>query len=173
MTVLLPVAAAGCTDQPGRPGPAPLAAATDAPGPGAASREPRAGTPPTSAAGPDSGHRGDGLPPGLLQGNLGVVDQHGDGSQLLVSAEIDGTDGWVVVQADQDGRRGEVLGLAHRRNEAHDDTITVPLRRRVASGPLWVTLCVDAGTPGVFDNADTPVQFSGGDLTRSVLLTVD
>jgi hypothetical protein len=114
------------------------------------------------------------LPPGILSGNLGVHDQHGDGTQVTVSPEIDGADGWVVVQADDGGRRGEVLGLAHRTNQAHDDVIAIPLRRKVSTGRLWVTIHVDAGRRGVFEypGPDRPLQSRGGDLTQPITLTV-
>lgn len=126
-----------------------------------------------SAAGHAAAHNGAGLPPGILRGNLGVVDQHGDGTTVRVSAEIDGSDGWVVVQSDDHGTRGDVLGLAHRANEAHDDIVVVALRRRVSSGRLWVTVHVDAGRPGVFDypGPDQPLQSVGHDLTRVITLT--
>jgi hypothetical protein len=116
----------------------------------------------------------DEVPPGMVSGNLGVTDQKGDGTQLRLAAEFDGGPGWVVVQADRNGRPGKVLGLTHRKNGAHDDIVTVALHPRVATGLLWVTMYLDQGRQGVFEHpgADTPLQFAGQDLQRSATLTV-
>jgi hypothetical protein len=110
----------------------------------------------------------------MVSGNLGVIDQRGDGTQLRLAAEVDGGPGWVVVQADSNGRPGKVLGLVHRKDGAHDDVVIVALHPRVATGRLWVTVYLDLGRPGVFEHpgADTPLQFAGQDLQRSATLTV-
>jgi hypothetical protein len=44
----------------------------------------------------------------MISGNLGVVDQVGDGTRLRLSAEIDGTAGWVV--ADRGGSSARSTG---------------------------------------------------------------
>jgi hypothetical protein len=142
----------------------------------------------SAAAGPSSGVAGpsapaavspsaaptDVLPPGMITGNLGVADQQGDGTRLRLVAEVDGGPGWVVVQADRAGRPGKVLGVVHRSDGVHGDSVTVPLLPRVATGRLWVTLYLDRGRLGVFEHPgpDAPLQFAGKDLERSVILTV-
>jgi len=107
-------------------------------------------------------------------GNLGFHDQVSDGWSLAGAAEIDGSGGWVVVRADQGGKPGRVIGSVYRPNEVHDDVVTVHLGERVRSGPLWVSLNVDAGTAShlEFPGPDLPVQFAGADLATRVVLTV-
>lgn len=129
--------------------------------------------PAASAAATASAHTNV-LPVGKVSGNLGVVDQQGDGTRLRLSAEIDGAAAWVVVQADRNGRPGKLVGLVHRNDGVHDDVVVVRLRPRAASGRLWVTLHLDRGRKGVFENPgpDKPLQFAGQDLRRSLTLTV-
>lgn len=45
---------------------------------------------------------------------------------------------------------------------------------QVHTGPLWVSVHVDAGRVGVleFPGPDQPVRFAGADLTRRLTLTV-
>jgi hypothetical protein len=114
------------------------------------------------------------VPPGLISGNLGVLDQTGDGTRLHLSAEVDGGPGWVVVQADDNGHPGKIVGKVHRGDGVHDDIVTVRLHPRVSTGLLWVTLYLDLGRRGVFEHPgpDTPLQFVGQDLQRSATLTV-
>jgi hypothetical protein len=114
------------------------------------------------------------LPVGKISGNMGVVDQRGDGTELRLSAEIDGAPGWVVVQADRNGGPGKVMGLVHRNDGVHDDVVVVRLRPRAASGRLWVTLYLDRGRKGVFEDPgpDKPLLFAGQALRRSLTLTV-
>jgi hypothetical protein len=157
----------------------PPVGAVPAPTTGQGSESPAAGASPgvdgpsVPAAVSPAAHSED-APPGLVSGNLGVTDQNGDGTQLRLAAEFDGGPGWVVVQADRNGRPGKVLGLTHRKNGAHDDVVTVALHPRVATGLLWVTMYLDNGRQGVFEHpgADTPLQFAGQDLQRSATLTV-
>ena len=110
-----------------------------------------------------------------LTGNLGFRDQVSDGWQVVGAAEINGHDGWVVVRADRRGAPGRVLGSVYRPNEAHDDVVTVRLAERVTSGPLWVSLNVDAGRTKHLDfpGPDLPVQFAGADLATRLVLTVN
>jgi hypothetical protein len=112
--------------------------------------------------------------PGLLQGNLGFRDQVSPGRSVVGYAEIDGSGGWVVVRDDRNGAPGRVLGSVYRPNEAHDDLVTVKLNNAVPSGPLWVSLHVDAGVLKrlEFPGPDQPLQFAGADLTRRLVLTV-
>lgn len=107
-------------------------------------------------------------------GNLGFHDQVSDGWQLVGAAEIDGSGGWVVVRADVGGVPGQVIGKVYRPNEAHDDVVTVRFAKRLASGPLWVSLNIDAGTAKrlEFPGPDRPVQFAGADLATRLVLTV-
>ena len=107
-------------------------------------------------------------------GNLGFHDQVSNGWQLVGAAEIDGSGGWVVVRGDLDGVPGPVIGKVYRANEAHDDVVTVRLAKRLASGPLWVSLNIDAGMARrlEFPGPDRPVQFAGADLATRLVLTV-
>ena len=107
-------------------------------------------------------------------GNLGFHDQLSDGWTVVGAAEIDGSGGWVVIRADRGGVPGPVIGSVYRPNEAHDDVVTVRLGARVRSGPLWVSLNVDAGRTKrlEFPGPDLPVQFAGADLSRRLVLTV-
>ena len=111
---------------------------------------------------------------GEATGNLGFHDQVSDGWKLVGAAEIDGSGGWVVVRTDHGGGPGRVIGSVYRRNEAHDDVVTVRLTKRVSSGPLWVSLNVDAGRAKrlEFPGPDLPVQFAGADLATRRVLTV-
>jgi hypothetical protein len=110
----------------------------------------------------------------LLQGNLGFHDQVSAGRTLVGSAEIDGSGGWVVVRQDRAGTPGRVLGSVYRPNEAHDDVVTVQLTGTVRSGPVWVSLHVDAGVLKRLElpDPDRPLQFAGADLAARILLTV-
>lgn len=96
------------------------------------------------------------------------------GWKLVGAAEIDGSGGWVVVRADQGGVPGRVIASVYRPNGAHDDVVTVRLGKRVTSGPLWVSLNVDAGRTKRLDfpGADLPGQFAGTDLATRIVLTV-
>lgn len=177
----------GCASGAAGPGPAsdpPAAAASSPEAPASPSSAdpsgvvgPMAATQ-TASATPSASHSAGShlnvLPQGLISGNLGVVDQVGDGTRLRLSAEIDGAAGWVVVQADRGGRPGRVLGTVHRGDGVHDDIVVVRLRPRVASTRLWVTLYLDRGRPRVFEpgGADRPLQFNGRDLRRPARLTV-
>lgn len=107
-------------------------------------------------------------------GNLGFHDQVSDGWQLVGAAEINGSGGWVVVRADLGGVPGQVIGKVYRANEAHDDVVTVRFAQRLASGALWVSLNIDAGTAKrlEFPGLDRPVQFAGADLATRLVLTV-
>jgi hypothetical protein len=130
------------------------------------------GTPSAPSSLP-SQHGPEVAPPELLTGNLGFTDQVSDGTALVGSAEIDGSAGWVVVRADRAGAPGAVLAAVYRPDGKHDDVVTVRFTRR-ASGPLWVSLNVDAGVPHRLDlpGPDRPLQFAGADLVRRVVLTV-
>jgi hypothetical protein len=110
----------------------------------------------------------------MLQGNLGFHDQVSAGRTVVGAAEIDGSGGWVVVRQDRAGAPGRVLGSVYRPNEAHDDVVTVRLKEAVPSGPLWVSLHVDAGVPRQleFPGADRLIQFAGADLATRLVLTV-
>jgi hypothetical protein len=57
---------------------------------------------------------------------------------------------------------------------ATNDVVTVRLVKRVTSGPLWVSLNVDAGRTKQleFPGPDVPVQFAGADLATHLVLTV-
>ncbi len=114
------------------------------------------------------------VPPGIVQGNLGFIDQVSDGRHLIGSAEIDGAPGWVVVRTDQGGRPGAVLGRVHRDNGVHDDVATVTWARKVRSGPVWVSLHIDEGTVGRFEfpGPDRPLTFAGADLRHRLVLAV-
>ena len=187
--VLLLVVGCGSSGAAGADGPAPLqpldsattstasaaAASPSASAPSVAGPSvPASSAPATPSAASAPAHT-NALPEGQISGNLGVVDQSGDGSRLRMSAEIDGIGGWVVVQTDKGGKPGSVIGLVHRDEGVHDDVVVVPLRPRVtASRLLWVTLYLDRGKKGVFQpgRADRPLQFIGRDLRRPVHLTV-
>lgn len=169
--VLLPwlVLLVGCaapTDRSAPPDGRQRPSSTVSPAPAASTPSPAPTT--ASAAG-----RPAALPIGAI-GNLGVTDQRGDGTRIRLAAEIDGSAGWVVVQADRRGRPGRVLGLAHRADGEHDDVVVVRLRPAVGTGRLWVTLCLDRGLRGVFESPgpDTPLVFAGDELRRSVTLTM-
>ena len=112
--------------------------------------------------------------PGFVTGNLSFRDQTSNGRRVKGYAEIDGSGGWVVVRADRAGRPGRVLGSSYRANEEHGDLVRVPLTSRVGSGPLWVSLHVDAGKPKRLDfpGPDQPVTFVGHDLAVRVHLSV-
>jgi hypothetical protein len=105
---------------------------------------------------------------------MGFHDQVSDGWHLVGAAEIDGSGGWVVVRVDHGGVPGRVIGSVYRANEAHDDVVTVRLANRVTSGPLWVSLNVDAGRTKQleFPGPDVPVRFAGADLATRLVLTV-
>lgn len=129
----------------------------------------------SSTAAHPSAHPGGGVPPGILQGNLGVRDQQGDGRSVALSAEIDGSPGWVVIARDERGRPGRTIGSVLRGNGVHDDVVTVALKPRLSvTTTLWATLVVDQGRPGVLEypGADSPLQFQGRDLSRPFTYTV-
>jgi hypothetical protein len=122
-----------------------------------------------------AGSQGGGVSvPGMAHGNLGFRDQVSAGRTLVGLAEIDGSGGWVVVREDRAGAPGRVLGSVYRANEAHDDLVTVRLQEQVETGPLWVSLHVDAGVLKrlEFPGPDQPIQFAGADLAHRLLLTV-
>jgi hypothetical protein len=133
-------------------------------------------TVPSSSAPADGGASPDDIvpEPNVPIGNLGFHDQVSDGLSVVGSAEIDGSGGWVVVRADQLGKPGRVIGSVYRPNERHDDVVTVRLAKRVTSGPVWVSLNVDAGKAKKFEfpGPDRPVQFAGADLAARIVLTV-
>jgi len=168
--VLLLVAA--CASSGGNDGAAPPPPST----PTQASTSPASSAPAVTPTGSTSAtEHQNSLPEGQISGNLGVLDQTGDGTKLRLSAEIDGVDGWVVVQRDRGGKPGPVIGLVHRGEGVHDDIVVVKLRPKLTSSQLlWVTLYLDRGKAGVFQpgRADRPLQFIGKDLRRPVQLTV-
>lgn len=173
-------ALAGCA--PESPADAAAASAPDAAVGDDSSRSPASTTalplPSTPSSAPPSdvspSHGGFVVLSGDPSGNLGFHDQVSDGWQLVGAAEIDGSGGWVVVRADHGGVPGPVIGSVYRANEAHDDVVTVRLVERVASGPLWVSLNVDAGRTKQLElpGPDLPVQFAGADLATRLVLTV-
>jgi hypothetical protein len=77
--------------------------------------------------------------------------------------------GWVVVQADNSGQPGAVLGHAAVSAGVRPD-VAVTLSRDVVNGErLWATLHVDAGTMGTFEfpGVDMPAVAAGGQPARS------
>ena len=168
------VALAGCAPEShlGTPATAPAGAAIGIP-----LRSPASATTPQPSTGPGAVMT---MPHDVAplssdpSGNLGFHDQVSDGWQLVGAAEIDGSGGWVVVRADFSGVPGPVIGKVYRPNEAHDEVVTVRLAKRLVSGPLWVSLNIDAGTAKrlEFPGPDRPVQFAGADLATRLVLTV-
>lgn len=97
-------------------------------------------------------------------GDLTVSDQSGDGSTVVVDeVTIEGSDGFVVVHADQDGAPGPVLGHAPV-PEGTTTGLSVPMDTPLtADQTVWPMLHVDAGTAGTYEfpGADGPVTVDG------------
>ncbi len=97
-------------------------------------------------------------------GSLTLSDQSGDGTTVVVDeVTIEGSDGFVVVHADQDGAPGPVLGHAAIPEGTTSD-LAVPMDTPLTSDQtVWPMLHVDAGTPGTYEfpGADGPVTVDG------------
>ena len=105
-------------------------------------------------------------------------DQHSADGTLRLEWEFVGTDGWVVVRADDDGEPGAVLG--HRRvtpETAFRTDTTVEMDETAwasveDSREVWVVLHRENGGEG-FDPADDPLQTGFSSDPSGAQLTVE
>jgi hypothetical protein len=108
-------------------------------------------------------------------GNLAAQDQTGNGRTLKVQGiEIEGAAGWTVIRRDAGGKPGAVVTAMPRKENLHDDVVTVPLPAKISTGDYWVQLVADLGTVGTFEypGADLPVYFAGAPLAMRLHYTV-
>jgi hypothetical protein len=141
----------------------PATAAPAAAAPAAAARPAPSVAPSPAVAGPV----------GVI-GNISVKDQTGDGRTLKVQGiEIEGAAGWTVVRRDAGGKPGAVVTAMPRREDVHDDVVTVPLPTPISTGDYWVELHADLGTLGRFEypGTDLPVIFAGAPLAMKLHYT--
>lgn len=103
------------------------------------------------------------LPVAAHVNHVSADAQHSADGTLVLEWEFVGSDGWVVVRADDDGEPGRVLG--HRRTTPEeafrtDTTVTVDESAWSEWGDsrtVWVVLHEEGGGEG-FDPADDPMQ---------------
>lgn len=109
-------------------------------------------------------------------GSITVSDQSGDGTTVTVdSVTITGSDGFVVVHADQDGAPGPVLGHA-RIEEGTRTAVAVPMNAPLTTDQtVWPMLHVDAGTAGTYEfpGPDGPVSADGQVVVDSLRYSLD
>ena len=88
--------------------------------------------------------------------------------QQVVSPNL----GWVVVQADNNGQPGDVLGYWAVRSGVNQN-VPVTIDTSMATQTLYVTLYNDLGRKGTFEvpGADTPVEVNGNPVMQSFQVT--
>lgn len=115
--------------------------------------------------------------PGDLGATLNVLNQLGDGQEVVISrVSTDGsTDGLAVVYDDADGAPGRPLGYAPVQ-KAHEGTLTVTLDEPLSesgSHQLWVVMHIDAEPVGTFDpGVDEAFTIDGDTLRDEFTYTV-
>ncbi|MEX2550056.1 MAG: plastocyanin/azurin family copper-binding protein [Nitriliruptoraceae bacterium] len=111
-----------------------------------------------------------------VTGSLTLTDQSGDGNSVVVAeATISGSDGWIVVHADDDGGPGAVLGHVAL-PEGTSSNVEVPLDEALgADATVWPMLHVDAGEEGVYEfpGTDGPVTADGDVVVASLSYTLE
>jgi hypothetical protein len=95
-----------------------------------------------------------------------------DSSQIMINKVTIDQPGWIVIQSDDDGEPGYVLGFSQLDN-FKSENITVGIDPKMASSVLFAVLYIDRGITGVFEfpGPDTPVKVNG--MVTSSSFTVD
>ena len=107
-----------------------------------------------------------------------VYRQGSIGATLTVGVIRAPADSWVVIQSQQKGQPGKVIGLARVPAGAFAD-LAVPLEPDASQGNLYVTLFADSGTAGKFEfvpgsplsSADQPYYVAGVPVRAEVPVT--
>ncbi len=91
-----------------------------------------------------------------------------DSSLVLVNKVTLDQPGWLVIQSDDDGAPGYVVGYSQVENLESED-ISVPIDPKMATSELYAVLYIDRGIAGVFEfpGPDTPVSFDGQSIFSS------
>jgi hypothetical protein len=115
---------------------------------------------------------------GATSGSVQAVDQHSDGSKLVVAAvTLTGApQGFIAVHQDLDGKPGPTVGVA-RLSRGNTKHLVVRLNKPVSGGAFWPMLHVDDHAIGTYEfpkvpGADLPVQSGGEVVMKKITLTV-
>ncbi|MFV1949840.1 MAG: hypothetical protein ACC633_07910, partial [Anaerolineales bacterium] len=86
---------------------------------------------------------------------------------MINKATID-QPGWIVIQSDDDGEPGHVLGFSQIDN-SESENLTVGIDPKMATSVLYAVLYYDRGITGVFEfpGPDAPVKFNGRVASKS------
>ncbi len=105
---------------------------------------------------------------------LALAENQPGGSELVVDTVVAPGDAWIVVHADDNGKPGERVGLAHvKRGESSDVKVTLS---GVKTDKVIVAVHADHGTAGKFDfdmmnkamSADRPYFVDEKELAKVV-----
>lgn len=111
-----------------------------------------------------------------VTGSLTLSDQSGDGNSVVVDeATISGSDGWIVIHADDGGAPGPVIGHVALPEGTSSD-VEVELHEALsADATVWPMLHIDAGEAGVYEfpGADGPVTADGDVVVAPLSYTVE
>ncbi len=111
-----------------------------------------------------------------VTGSLTLADQSGDGSSVVVAeATLTGTDGWIVVHADDGGAPGPVIGHVALPEGTSSDVEVALDQALTADATVWPMLHIDAGEVGVYEfpGADGPVTADGSVVVAPLSYTVE
>lgn len=85
-----------------------------------------------------------------------------DNRQITVNSAVIESPGWIVIQTDDDGTPGAVLGFSQIQENV-SGSIQVPIDPKLATANLYAVLYNDQGITGVFEHPgpDTPLRYEG------------
>ncbi len=155
--ILVSFLAACGRDEPTVLSPTPVAAAVSAP----------TSTPPPSPT--DSPTPSPTATPKTIIPAVGVDNQTiNDSSQIMINQVTIDQQGWIVIQSDDDGKPGSVLGFSQVDNNKSENLV-VGIDPKMATSVLYAVLYYDRGITGVFEfpGPDTPVEFKGRAISTS------
>jgi hypothetical protein len=97
------------------------------------------------------------LPPDIF-----ILDQPVVNGQVVIERVISNGPGWVVIQFDEEGQPGLIIGWAHL-EDGLNEQVVVPVREEAVTPTMFAYLHEDTGLIGEFEYpaADNPIRFEG------------